>query len=888
VQPGDKLAHYEIKAPLGKGGMGEVFLATDSKLGRDVALKILPEELARDSERLARFQREAQVLASLNHPNISAIYGIEEDQKRLFLAMELAQGQDLSQRLAAGPMPLNEALAIAHKVAAGMAEAHDKGIVHRDLKPANVMADVDGTVKVLDFGLARAYGGDDELEDGSGAPSHSPTITAAMTQPGMVMGTAAYMSPEQARGQTAGKQADIWAFGCLLFEMLTGQRIFAGATVSDSVAAILKNDPPWDQLPPSTPPSIVRLLRRCLERNKQKRLHDIGDAWIEIEDALSGEGESVAGESAAKKKGVGRLVWPGVAAVLAVAVVVLLLLGKADQEQATNAAQSPRIAELTQLTDQAGTQIEPALSPDGRTLAFSTWDDGDQDIFVQRVGGANPINLTAGHPGLDATPAFSPDGERIAFHSDREGGGLFVMGATGETPLRVTSEGVHPCWSPDGKSLAYTTEYITNPYSRDNVALLWVTDLETGDIRQMTDIDAVVPAWSPSGKRIAFWSHLATVMGQRDIYTIGADGGEPVAVTLDNPTDWSPQWSPDGRWIYFISDRGGTPDLWRVGIDENTGETTSAPEAVTAGMTRITEAAVSGSGSMALTSASERGEIFSMGFDPIAETFIGQPTTLLTSAHAFFQMSVAFDGSLIAYRTTAPEEHIYIMAPDGSDRRRLLADQNRNRGPRISPDNRWVVFYSNRSGSYDIWAIRTDGTGLKPVTADMDTDFNDPVWRTDGRLFAHSQDAETFVVEINLPAGGLDALTAPATITTLPDLKAHYGFRVSPDNSRESYNDLNRNREIFTRKSGTQGWDPLLVDGKPSRSPQAVDWLDNDRILFWHSDLRQTVLWNAATDEAKYLSGIEGPAQFGFAAQGRQAFVNWTAKKSDIWLLTLE
>ncbi|MFT5233128.1 MAG: serine/threonine protein kinase/Tol biopolymer transport system component, partial [Candidatus Krumholzibacteriia bacterium] len=885
MQPGDKLAHYEIKTPLGKGGMGEVFLATDTKLGRDVALKILPAELAQDAERLARFKREAQVLAALNHPNISAIYGIEKDGNHLFLAMELAKGQDLSQRLANGPIPMNEALAIAQQIAAGMAEAHDKGIIHRDLKPANVMADADGTVKVLDFGLARAHGGDDETDDGSGGSSFSPTITAAMTQPGTVMGTAAYMSPEQARGQTAGKQSDIWAFGCLLFEMLTGHRIFAGATVSDSVAAILKNDPSWELLPAATPPSVVRMLHRCLERDKLKRLRDIGDAWIEIEDALSGGEEFTTGETLAQKKGSSRFIWPGICGGLVAAVVVVFLLGKTDDGQPTTNP-PPRIAQLVQLTDLTGEQTEPSLSPDGRTLAYSTWDDGDQDIFVQRVGGANPINLTAGHPGLDATPAFSPDGEKIAFHSDREGGGLFVMGATGETPLKVVSEGVHPCWSPDGTSLAYTTEYITIPYSRNNAALLWVTDLETGVIRQLTDIDAVVPSWSPSGKRIAFWSHLATVMGQRDIYTIAADGGKPVAVTLDNATDWSPQWSPDGRWIYFISDRGGTPDLWRVGIDENTGETTSEPEAVTAGMTRISKAAVSTSGSIALTSTSTSGEIFSIGFDTASEAFTGQPTTLLTSAHAFTQISVAFDGSLVAYRTTAPEEHIYVMAPDGSDRRRLLADEHRNRGPRISPDNRWVIFYSNRSGSYDIWAIRTDGTGLKPVTAEMSIDFNDPVWRADGRLFAHSQAEETSLVEINLPAGGLDALDSPAALTNLTQMDAHNGFRVSPDNSRESYSDLNRNGQLFTRKSGAMEWNQVMIDGEQARVIGGVDWLDNDRILFWDSFMKQTILWNAATGSAKSIPGIDGEARFGFAAEGRQVFVNRTVKRSDIWLLT--
>jgi serine/threonine protein kinase len=271
---GQTLAHYRITAAIGSGGMGEVYRAADTKLGRDVALKVLPAEVAENAERLGRFEREAHLLAALNHPNVGAIYGLEEAEGKPFLVLELVEGEEVQQRLERGPIPIEEAIEIARQIAEGLEAAHDKGVVHRDLKPANVKLTPDGKVKVLDFGLAKAWAGD-PVTGSSSDLSQSPTLAHTGTQAGVILGTAAYMSPEQARGKAVDRRADVWAFGAVLWEMLTGRQLFAGDTVSDIVAAVLTREPDWTALPARTPASVRGLLRRALERNPRRRLQAI-------------------------------------------------------------------------------------------------------------------------------------------------------------------------------------------------------------------------------------------------------------------------------------------------------------------------------------------------------------------------------------------------------------------------------------------------------------------------------------------------------------------------------------------------------------------------------------------------------------------------------------
>jgi serine/threonine protein kinase len=404
ISAGTRLGQYEILAPIGAGGMGEVYRATDTKLNRDVAIKVLPQSFAQDAERMARFTREAQVLASLNHPNIAQIYGVEEHA----LVMELVEGETLAQRIAKGPLPVDEALDICHQIAEGLEAAHEKGIIHRDLKPANVKITPEGSVKVLDFGLATKF----QEEIAAADASHSPTLTNQMTRPGVILGTAAYMSPEQASGKPADKRADIWSFGVLLWELLTGHRLFEGETVSHILADVLRGPIDFDKLPRATPAAIRGLLCRCLDRNVKNRLRDIGEARIGIEAALKGETPLLKG---AQEPGGARRLWLGwsVAAALAVGLATVAFLHFREKPPAPSALPELALSIVPpsgrSLTSVGGLNVD-RISPDGSTVLYRATDNR---FHIRRLSSLQDQSM----PPFDwyGDPFWAPDSKSIAF-----------------------------------------------------------------------------------------------------------------------------------------------------------------------------------------------------------------------------------------------------------------------------------------------------------------------------------------------------------------------------------------------------------------------------------------------------------------------------------------
>jgi len=393
ISAGTHFGSYEVVAQIGAGGMGEVYEARDTKLGRNVAIKLLPEAFAHDTDRLARFQREARALASLNHPNIATIYGLEQSNATSYLVMELVPGDTLSARIKReGALPVEEALTIAKQIAEALEAAHEKGIIHRDLKPANVKVTPDGKVKVLDFGLAKAFAGDSETSD----PLNSPTLSAVATTQGVVLGTAAYMSPEQARGKAVDKRTDIWAFGCVLYELLTVKRAFDGEDVTEILAAVMKTEPDWNRLPPATPTKIRDLLRRCLQKDKTLRMRDAGDARIEIQEALITPAASAAATAASATRGWREQVAWAAAAVLgliAMALAIILVLRAPKRPQ----MQPVRLSSEIGVDAILDTSLGPSalLSPDGTRLALvAIAADQKRRIYVRSLDGLQATVLS--------------------------------------------------------------------------------------------------------------------------------------------------------------------------------------------------------------------------------------------------------------------------------------------------------------------------------------------------------------------------------------------------------------------------------------------------------------------------------------------------------------
>ena len=723
LNPNTKLGPYEILSPLGAGGMGEVYRARDSRLDREVAIKVLPEALARDRERILRFEREAKVLAPLNHPNIAAIYGFEEFEGQRFLVMELAEGETLAERLDRGPIPMREALEMANGIAIALEAAHEKGIIHRDLKPANVKVTPDGTTKVLDFGLAKAMTGDSTGTD----IANSPTITMEHTRPGVVLGTAAYMSPEQARGRPLDKRTDIWSFGAVLYECLTGTRPFLGETTSDLVARILEREPDWSTLPAGTPPLVRLLLRRCLAKDRNKRLRDIGDARIELEETLqrleSGESD-VAHKPFAKRFS---RFWPVLTALLVVALGLSLM----RTSSAVQRVSGSRSAAFRQVTDLPGQERQPSLSPDGKSVVYTSKSGGNPDIFLQRVGGRTPINLTADSLEDDSSPAFSPNGESIAFRSERGGGGVFVMGATGESIRRVTDFGYDPAWSPDGSRLALTTERVDDPLNREGISELWIVTLDGSEKRRLTEGDAVDANWSPDGRRIAYWGWREPDW-QRDIWTIAVDGSEPrgVLVTDDPPVDWCPVWTSDGRSLYFGSNRGGTMNLWRIEVDSHSGLPGGSPVPVTTPSPWSGSFSLSADGKrLVYATRDEQTSVMTVGFDPEAGALVGEPKRIF-GGRALLELDWSPDGErLILTQRGDPWESMAIIRADGTGYTRITDASIQHRNPRWRPieGSDRILIYSNTS----VKSLRSDGSDLKPIGEGQHS--AQAAWSVDGR-----------------------------------------------------------------------------------------------------------------------------------------------------------
>ena len=670
---------YRVIGLLGTGGMGEVFRARDSKLNRDVALKLLPDALAFDPDRLARFGREARALAALNHPHIAAIYGLEESDGRPALVLELVEGVTLAERIASGPLPVREALALAHQIAGALEAAHEKGIVHRDLKPANIKVTPAGVVKVLDFGLAKTAAGERSAHEAV----HSSLTADGSTRVGAVVGTAAYMSPEQARGLEVDTRTDIWAFGCVLFEMLSGRKAFGADADSDSTEKVLAREPGWAALPATTPAKVRELLRRCLEKDPAKRLQTIAEARQSIERLLTGRRVSprVAVASAA-------------VAVLAVSAAVFLW---------SRPLRPTGMSDWVQLTRFPDAATQPALSPDGRMLAFIRGPGGTLrspgKIYIKLLPDGEPVPLT--QDGRTMSPVFSPDGTRIAY----------TAAGRWDTWVVPVVQGAPYLWLPNASGLTW--------HGRGEILF---SENKTG-----RGMGIVTSAESRHDSRLLYFPTAPAAMAHRSYRS--PDGRSVLIAEMDGPGVFLPcrlvpfdgsstghtvgppgarctyaGWSPDGRWMYFSAAAGDRFRLWRQRFPDG------PVEQLTSGPTEEEGLAVSADGRSLITSVG-----------------VGHQSVWLHDAAGERQLSVegyasvprlSADGQKVCYlvtnRVETPNERmrtageLRVTEVKSGRTERLLPGQMVT-GFDLSPDDRIAAAVVEPDGGTHVWLVSLDG-----------------------------------------------------------------------------------------------------------------------------------------------------------------------------------
>jgi serine/threonine-protein kinase len=729
---GTTLGHYEIGAKLGEGGMGAVYRASDRRLGREVAVKVLPPEVASTPDRLVRFEREARALASLNHPNVATLYGFEDHDGSPFLVMELVAGRTLRDRIARGALPVTEALTIAKQMAEGLEAAHERGIIHRDLKPDNVMITLEGRTKLVDFGLAKAF-------DALRSAEEEPTVTMSGTAAGLVIGTVSYMSPEQARGAEVDKRTDIWAFGCCLFEMLTGRRTFGGDTPTDVIAKIIEVEPDWRRLEGLAPPRVRDLLAACLTKDPRNRLHDIADARIEIDRALA---EPV--ERAPRT----RATWRTAAIIAALAAVaggaaVWMLARPATPPPSVSRAVIPlRVsgasgAAPSQLDiANGGIGASVAISPDGQTVAYVMWTDGIGRLYVRRL---DRLESTAVEDSDGATlPLFSPDGQYVAF---LRSGTLFRAALTGGAPTRVAddidnSRGVDWC----GDEVVFT---------RDVSSALFKVSINGGAPTRLTSLDSKrrekshrFPHVLPGCRAVLFTIGTSTTesWGDGELAIASMETGEYRIVL---PGGSFARYSPSGHLLY---NRGGT--LYAAAFDLERLEVTGSPRPVVGEVMSVlhggsAEFALAQNGT--LVYAPGRSKMDNRQLTRIDRN--GKAVPFLETPREFASFRLSPDGRYVAAQLRGGIESIWLFDIARGAATRWTTEWD-NAIPIWDPTGRQIMFTSPRQSAFDLYRQPVDAAVAAERIATSNFTKVATSWSPDGTAIAYQERGDIYILPL--------------------------------------------------------------------------------------------------------------------------------------------
>lgn len=875
---GRQIGSHRILSLLGAGGMGEVYRAHDTRLGRDVAIKVVPDRFLSIPGRLARFELEARVLATLNHPHIGAIYGLEEADGIRGLVLELVEGATLGEHLATHRLSIHEALAVARQIADALEAAHEKGIIHRDLKPANVKITPEGTVKVLDFGLAKVFA----TEESGNDAAQTPEIAAVQTREGVIAGTASYMSPEQARGKTVDKRTDIWAFGCVLFEMLTVRTAFAGETGSDTIVAVLEREPDWSALPAETPPSIRRLLHRCLEKDPKRRLRDIGDARPEIEEALS--------PSAASSDVLKAPARPARLALWVAAGAGLLVLASAitwELQRSEYFWRNPlEMATVTRLTDFEGAEHHAAISRDGKFVTFLSDRDGPWDAWVSQVGTGDVYNLTKGsvpelrNPGT-RTVGFSPDGSLVTLWSrmpDSIRGGLvdarWAVPTLGGPP-RPYLKGIPGMseldWSPDGR-IVYHPPTPGDP--------LFVTDAdEKGERRQIyvarEGFHNHFPIWSHDGAFIYFVQGLPLENG--DVWRIRPTGGEPERLTFHDARVTFPTLLNDRTLLYLATDdEGYGPWIHAMDVKRR------IPHRIFAGVDPYTSLAASADGRRVVATVSHStARLWRVPItDRVTDESDATPLQLPTATG----LSPRIKPEYVIYRGQKAGKDGVWKLPVAGTATELWSGLNGRAvgGPAVAPDGR-VAFVVQRGGRAQLYVMNIDGTDTRRVAEELDV-RGAPAWSPDGHWLAVAANRDGEPRLFKIPAAG----GAPVPLV--------HEYATDPTWSPSGQFLVYSGADVGT----TFSVKAVTADGAPRRLPKLIltrgarrlAFAGEDALVILKGDISHKEFWRVdlTTGRERQLTTLRrgfAVGDFDISPDGREIIFDRTREESDIVLFDL-